>query len=578
MLRCLHIKHLAIVRELTLELGPGLNLLTGETGAGKSILVDALALVLGGRSGPEMIRAAEERASVEAEFDVSSNRAARAFLEERGYPVESGSIVSRREILAQGRGRAFLGGSLAPVSDLKALGSTLVDVHGQHQQQTLLQATNHGGVLDCHAGLADSLEAMAGAARRLGAATARLDSMREGAQRLAQRVDMLRYQIEEIDRAAVRPGERQTLRAERDMLRNAESIFRHSREAYEALYEGDAASLARLTEAIRALRELARFDPALQEHLARAETARADLQESAFFLRDYPSRLTFEPRRLETIDDRIQALEALLRKHSPGGGEEDLLRRRAEAAEELSQLVGGGETVEDLEKRVEELRAEALRIAATLSRARRAAAGALEGKVETELADLAMATSRFAVDVRHRPAPGSGLWVEGEEVAVDAAGYDVVEFLLAANPGEPLAPLASVASGGELSRVMLALEGALRREAEPRVLVFDEVDAGIGGAVAEVVGRKLRALARRHQVICVTHLPQIASHADRHVLVGKRAAAGRTEVTVESLDDRGKVQELARMLAGEKVTPAALRHAAELRARGRQTLGPEAGG
>jgi len=578
MLRCLHITNLAIVRELTLELGRGLNLLTGETGAGKSILVDALALVLGGRSGPEMIRAGEERVSVEAEFDLSANRTARAFLEERGYAMEGGSIVARREILAQGRGRAFAGGSLAPLSDLKALAATLVDVHGQHQQQTLLQPANHRDLLDRHAGLEDGLETMAGAARRLETATARLDSMREGAQRLAQRVDALRYQIEEIDRAAVHPGERQALRAERDLLRNAESILRHAREAYEALYEGEAASLARLAEAIRALRDLARFDPVLQEHLARAETARADLQESAFFLRDYPGRLNFEPHRLEQIDDRIQALDALLRKHAPGGCEEDVLRRRDQAAEELSQLVGGGETVEDLQERVEELAGEALRVAADLSRARRVAARALETTVETELAGLAMAKSRFAIDIRQRPSPGSGLWVEGEEVAVDGTGYDVVEFLLAANPGEPLAPLASVASGGELSRVMLALEGALRREAEPRVLVFDEVDAGIGGAVAEAVGRKLRALARRHQVICVTHLPQIASHADRHILVSKRAAGGRTEVTVETLDDQGKVRELARMLAGEKVTPAALRHAAELRARGRQPVGPEAGG
>jgi len=578
MLRCLHITHLAIVRELTLDLGRGLNLLTGETGAGKSILVDALSLVLGGRSGPEIVRAGEERASVEAEFDVSSNRAATAFLDGRGYATDGGSIVVRREILAHARGRAFAGGSLAPISDLKAFGATLVDVHGQHQQQSLLQAGSHRELLDRHAGLGDGLETMAGAARRLETATGRLMTMREGAQRLAQRVDALRYQIEEIDRAAVRTGERQALRAERDLLRNAEAILRHARQAYEALYEGEAASLARLGEAIRSFRELARFDSALLEPLARAETARADLQESAFLLRDYPSRLHFEPHRLEQIDDRIQVLETLLRKHAPGGDEEDLLRRRELAAEELTQLVGGGESVEDLERRVEELKTEALRDAAGLSVARRAAARELERRVQAELAELAMEKSRFAVDIRHRPAPGSGLWVEGEEITVDATGYDVVEFLLAANPGEPLAPLASVASGGELSRVMLALEGALRRDGEPRVLVFDEVDAGIGGAVAETVGRKLRALARRHQVICVTHLPQIASHADRHVLVSKRAAAGRTEVAVEILDDQGKVRELARMLAGEKVTPAALRHAAELRSRGRQRVGPEAEG
>lgn len=578
MLRCLHITHLAIVRELTLDLGPGLNLLTGETGAGKSILVDALTLVLGGRSGPEMIRAGAERASVEAELDVASNRAARVCLEQRGYPIDNGAIVARREILAQGKGRAFLGGSLAPLSDLRALGAILVDLHGQHQQQTLLHAVNHRDLLDRHAGLDADLEEMAGAARRLEAASARLSSLREGAQRLAQRVDMLRFQIDEIERAAVLPGERDALRAERELLRNAEAILRQSREAYEALYEGEGAALSRLAEAMRGLRDLTRFDPVLHDHLARAESARADLLEVAFLLRDYPSRLNFEPHRLQAIDDRIQALETLLRRHAPGGSEEDLLRRRDEAKEELSQLVGGGETVEDLEKRVEELRSEALRIASSLSRARRAAARTLEREVEKELAGLAMAKSRFAVGIHHRSAPGSGLRAGGEEVAVDGAGYDVVEFLLSANPGEPLAPLASVASGGELSRLMLALEVVLRRESEPRVLVFDEVDAGIGGAVAEAVGRRLHALSRHHQVICVTHLPQIASYADRHVRVGKRQAHGRTEVEVDVLDDQGKVRELARMLAGEKVTPAALRHAAEMRARGHKPAGPEAGG
>jgi DNA repair protein RecN (Recombination protein N) len=575
MLRFLHIANLAIVHDLTLELGPGLNLLTGETGAGKSILVDALELVLGGRSGSDMLRSGAERAFVEAEFDVTSNRAARVFLEERGYPLEAGAIVARREILAHGKGRAFLGGSLAPVSDLKSMGGLLVDLHGQHQQQTLLHPANHRDPLDRHAGLDAQLEGMADISRRLAAAMSRLVSLREGAQRLLQRVDALRYRIEEIDRVAPVPGEREALRSERELLRNAETILRLSRVAYEALYEGESAALPRLAEAIRSLRELTRFDTGMGETLERAESARADLQEAAVALRDYPSRLNFEPHRLEAIDDRILTLETLLRKHAPGGGEEDLLRLRDEATQEIEQLVGGAETVEDLEARVEDLRTETLRHATSLSRARRAAAQALEREVERELVGLAM-RARFAIDFRTRPSAGSGLWVEGEEVAVDETGYDVVEFLLSANPGEPLAPLASVASGGELSRVMLALEVVLRKDAEARVLVFDEVDTGIGGAVAEAVGRKLAALSRHHQVICVTHLPQIAAHADRHVLVRKRAARGRAEVEVETLDDEGRVQELARMLAGEKITPAALRHAAEMRARGRAAITPRA--
>jgi len=576
MLRCLHITHLAIVRELTLDLGPGLNLLTGETGAGKSILVDALSLVLGGRSGTEMIRSGAERASVEAEFDVSSNRAARQCLEERGYRVEDGTIVVRREILAQGKGRAFVGGSLAPVADLRALGTILVDLHGQHQQQSLLTPANHRDLLDRHAGLDAELDEMAAVARRLEAAVARLAALREGADRRAARLDLLRSRVDEIDRAAVLPEERSRLRAERDLLRNAETILRHARQSYDALYEGEGAALSRLAEAIRDLRELARFDASLQELLARAESSRTDLQDISVMLRDYPGRLQFEPQRLEAIDDRIQHLEALLRRHAPGGNEDDLLRLAGEAKAELDELTGGTQSAEEIDRLVQDLRGEALRRAASLSRARSAAARILEREIEKELAGLAMTKSRFAIDIRRRVAAGSGLRAGDDDVAVDGTGYDVVEFLLAANPGEPPGPLSEVASGGELSRVMLAFEVVLRREAEPRSLVFDEVDAGIGGAVAEAVGRRLKALSRQHQVICVTHLPQIASYADRHVRVGKRQARGRTEVEVDVLDDDGKVEELARMLAGETVTPAALRHAAEMRARGHKPAVPEA--
>jgi DNA repair protein RecN (Recombination protein N) len=568
MLRNLHISNLAIIRDLMLDVGPGLTLLTGETGAGKSILVDALAILLGGRAGPEVIRGGADRASVEAVFDVARNRAASAYLEERGYPVEGGTIVVRREVLAQGKGRAALGGTLAPLIDLKNLGALLIDLHGQHEQQTLLHPARHRDLLDRHAGLDEDLRGMGVVHVDLNASQARLASMREGAQRIAQRLDLLRFEIEEIDRAAVRPGERDALRAERELLRNAEAIQRAARAGYEALYEGDGAALGRLAEAIRSVRDLARFDPEMDESVERADAALAELQELAFALRDYPSRLDFEPNRLEAIEERLQLLETLVRKHAAGGGEEGILEVRRAAAEELALLAGGGETVADLERRVDGLRAEALRLGQRLSRGRRAAAEALERRVGRELRDLALERSRFAVDFRLRGAPGSGLWVEGEEIAVDAGGYDVVEFLLSANQGEALAPLGSVASGGELSRVMLALEVALRRDAEARTLVFDEVDAGIGGAVAEAVGRRLRALSESHQVICVTHLPQIASQADRHVRVSKRLTGGRTEVVLEVLNGEGQVRELARMLAGTTVTAAALRHAAELRARG----------
>jgi DNA repair protein RecN (Recombination protein N) len=568
MIRCLHISNLAIIREATLDLGPGLNVLTGETGAGKSIVVDALALVLGGRSEAEMIRAGEPRASVEALFDVGGRPAAAAFLAERGYALEGDGVLARREIAPLGKGRAFLGGTLAPVQDLKALGALLVDLHGQHQHQSLLDPARHRALLDRQGDFGGDPQAMARAAADLRAAEARLASMRDGAQRIAQRIDMLRFQVEEIDRAAVKPGERAALRAEKELQRNAGTILRHCRLAYEALYDSESAALSRLSESLREVRELLRFDPALEAEWSRAEAARSELLELSVLLRDYPARMSFEPHRLEAIEERLVLLEGLLRKYAPGGDEDGILAHREAAARELSELGGGGETVADLEARVESLRQEALRIAARLSRQRHETAAALERRLERELGDLAMGRTRFAVDFRSEPAAGSGIWVEGEEVAVDAAGYDVVEFYLSANQGEALRPLASVASGGELSRIMLALEVVLRLQSESRSLVFDEVDAGIGGAVAEAVGRKLKALAATHQVICVTHLPQIASQADRHVVVSKRAARGRTEVDLEVLDEAGQVRELARMLAGERVTSTALRHAAELLQRG----------
>jgi len=367
MLRCLHITNLAIVRELTLDLGPGLNLLTGETGAGKSILVDALSLVLGGRSGTEMIRSGADRASVEAEFDVTSNRAARQCLDERGYRVEDGSIVVRREILAQGKGRAFVGGSLAAVADLRALGSILVDLHGQHQQQVLLTPASHRDLLDRHAGLDAELDEMAAAARRLQEAVARQSALRDGADRREARVDLLRSRADEIGRSAVQPGERARLRAERDLLRNAETILRHARQSYDTLYEGEGAAVSRLAEAIRDLRELARFDASLRDDLARAESARADLQDISAMLRDYPERLQFEPQRLQAIDDRIQMLEALVRRHAPGGDEGDLLRLGVEAKAELDVLTGGADSREEIDRLVQTLGDEALSRACDVS-------------------------------------------------------------------------------------------------------------------------------------------------------------------------------------------------------------------
>jgi len=568
MIRCLHVSNLALIREVALELQPGLNLLTGETGTGKSILVDALSFALGGRAGAELIRSGADRAAVQIEFEVGEGSAAAAFLAERGYPIEDGCVVARREVGIEGRSRAFLGSVMAPIADLKSLAALIVDLHAQHQHQSLLSPARHREILDRQADLQVELRAMAEAWREFDTARARLVSLRDGVQLVAQRIDTLRFQVNEIDAAAIGPDERATLRAERDLLRSADAIIRLSAGAFEVLYDGDGAALARIADGLRMVRELCRFDPDLQGDVERVEAARTEIEELARRMRDYPSRISSDPNRLQAVEDRLVLLEELQRKYAPNGDEPAILAHRDAAADELAQLTDGGETVADLETRVDRLRETARVRAVELSSRRRAAAVDLEGKVETELAAVAMKNTRFAVDFRLAADPGNGILIEGDEVAVDATGCDVVEFMLSANRGEALRPLATVASGGELSRIMLALDLVFRSTSEPRTLVFDEVDAGIGGAVAESVGRRLRDLSRRHQVICVTHLPQIASHADHHVVVAKKSAGGRTEVALRNLDEAGQVKELARMLAGERITPAALRHAAEMRARG----------
>ena len=577
MIRCLHVQNLAIIKDATLDLGPGLNLLTGETGAGKSILVDALLVGLGARADTELLRTGEERGSVQVEFEVGGNAAALEFLAAKGYESEGGALVIRREIVPPGRSRAFIGGLLASLADLRALAALLLAIHGQHHHQVLLDPARHRELLDRQAGLGPLLVRMAAAAAALAEAGARLGSMRDGAQRLAQRIDMLRWQVQEIDAAALAPDGRAALRTERDMLRNAEALLNHGRGALDALYDGEGSALARLAEGVRAAREVARYDAGLADDMARVEAARAEIEEMAYRLRDFVERLSPDPERLQAVDDRMQLLEALQRKYAPGGDEASILAYRDAAAAELQQLTGGGESVADLERRVQALREAALEVALELSRRRRAAAAGLEGAIEAGLGEMAMPGTRFAIDFRHRPSPGSGLWVEGEEVAVDGAGCDVVEFLLSANRGEALRPLAAVASGGELSRIMLALEVVLLGSAASRTLVFDEVDAGIGGAVAEVVGRKLKALARTHQVLCVTHLAPIATLADRHVRVAKKVARGRTEVVIEPLDGAGRVREVARMLAGETVTPTALKHAADMLERAGGRAAPPSG-
>ncbi|HEV8337271.1 MAG TPA: DNA repair protein RecN [Candidatus Polarisedimenticolia bacterium] len=567
MIRYLRIRNLAIIREISFEISPGFTVITGETGAGKSILVDSLALLMGERCGADRIRAGEESASAEAVFDVSRQEALRPFLEERGWEPEEGEMILRREIQSGGKSRSFVGSRLASLADLKSLGERLVDLHGQHDHQTLLRTAEQLPLLDrfCDHGAAlGEIRAPWEEIRRL---RARLETLRQDRLELARRVEMLRFQAEEIDRAAVVPGEIERLKRERGLVRNQEKIRQLALTALDRLYEGEGAALPGLDGALSSARELARLDPEMAGALGRAEEARPALAELAQALREAGRERESDPSRLEAIESRLASLESLARKY--GSDEAAILEFGKRAKDELEELLSPEGSEEGLERKLAEAAADFAARAAALSSGRRRGGRLLEKEVKRQLSELGMEGTEFRVDSEITPDPGSPVLRDGEAVRFDSAGYDRVDFRISTNPGEPPRPLARVASGGELSRIMLAVHLVLRGAADETVRVFDEVDAGIGGRVAEAVGRKLRKLSQGGQVLCVTHLPQIASMADHHLVVSKKVIQGRTEVRVDELDRKGSVREVARMLGGERISDLTLRHAEEMVARGR---------
>jgi DNA repair protein RecN (Recombination protein N) len=557
MIKLLTIKNIALAAQVELEPGSGLNLLTGETGAGKSILVDALGLLLGARATADLIRTGEEQAVVQGEFESPEAAAA---LEALGLPVEGDEVIIRREVQASGRGRASVNGALVPVATLRELAPKLAAIHGQHEPQGLLDPETHLMVLDQHAGLVAEADAVGEPYRRVRAAEAELASLRRDRREAERRREMLEFQAAEIEKAGLAPGEEEELRREKVVQLNAGRLAALSTEAYGLLHEDEAAVLARLGQVYRRVEELAAIDTRFSPLLEGRAEAKAHLEEMALFLRDYQDGLQVSPGRLDEIEARLALIERLKRKY--GATVEEVVAFGARCREELQALA----SPEERERELEAERAQAgeayLKAASALSRRRRAEARDMEKKVEAELAQLAMDKTRFRVFFTPDAVDG----VEGDPDQWTERGLEAAEFLLSPNPGEELRPLARVASGGELSRILLALKSVASTAdgARGQTMVFDEVDAGIGGRVAEVVGRKLRAIADRHQVLCVTHLPQIASLADRHFVVRKRLERGRTWTDVDLLDSSDRVEEVARMLGGETITEAARKHAREM--------------
>jgi DNA repair protein RecN (Recombination protein N) len=528
MLRFLRIRNLAVIEAVEVEFDDGFNVLTGETGAGKSILVEAVGLLLGARASADLVRTGEAQASIEALFESANGE----------------ELIVRREISSQGRSRSFINGALATAAALRDLSQRLVELHGQHEHQALLDPLTHLPLLDVYAGLEPLAGRVASAWGALRNLREQLDRSRMDAREKAARLELIAFQLSEIEKAAPRAGEDEELAAAKSVLANAERLQRLCEESYATLYERDEAVLASLGSVWKRIGELAAIEPQFGPYLEARDAIKSQLEDLAFFLRSYADGIDATPGRLQQVEDRLALLERVKRKYGPTL--DDVIARGAALARERDLLGGAGEKEDDLQKALAAATDGYLRVARELSAKRRRAAVTFAKAIESLLGELAMSRTRFEVRFNEGEL-GDERWSE--------RGIDDAEFFVSPNPGEDLRPLARIVSGGELSRVMLALKTlAAGDAAAAKTLIFDEVDAGIGGRVADVVGAKLAELGRRFQVLCITHLPQIAARATTQFRIEKHVRGSRTVTSVTRLDAGARVEELARMIGGAAIT------------------------
>lgn len=555
MLQELHVHNLAIAEHIEIEFSRGFNVLTGETGAGKSIIIDAVSLLIGGRAQAELVRDGAESCRVEALFDISALPELRAQLEALDLAAGDELLITR-EVTAAGRSRCRINGRLTTVATLAEIGRLLVDIHGQHAHQSLLNPENHLAWLDAAAGaeVAQLKKEVQELWQRWHSMAQRLARWNEEVRERARRRDLLQFQVEEIDEAGLVPGEDELLREERQRLANAERLYEHIVRAYALIEQGNRTSgggiLDLIGEAEHALVEAVQWDKELQGVLELIQSASTQLQEAGHELRRRSEGIDANPDRLAEVESRLALIARLARKY--GETVDQILAFRDACARELEQEDADEHARERLEVELEQVAADLTERALRLSELRRQAAAALARQVEAELQELAMEGARFAVEISRVPADASetGLWIDGEKVRCTKRGIDRVEFLFSANPGERLRPLARVASGGELSRLMLAIKGLLARHDRVPTLIFDEVDTGIGGRTASAVAERIARIAQSHQVLVVTHLAQIASAAHRHFLVEKVIERDRAQTRVRHLEAGQRTAEIARMLDG----------------------------
>jgi DNA repair protein RecN (Recombination protein N) len=575
----LRLENYAVIDNVAVEFAPGLNLLTGETGAGKSILIDALALLLGEKASTDVIRAGAERAVIAAVFEAepASEIPLSRILEANGLDEsDDGSLILRREIASGGKGRVFVNNQPATVAVLRQFAGYLAIIHAQNESMLSFDGPARLALLDAFAG--SELGSVNAAFSAWKQVRARIADLEQGEQDRLRLVDLWIFQKLEIEEAKLQSGEDEELETRKRVLANAEKIYNAAMNAFDLLYEGNASTASSLRAAQKQVEELSRFEPKFQEALSALETARISVEDVGATLRDYAGGIQASPERLAQVEDRLALLDRLKRKYGPSL--EDVIKFGAEAARKLDEVENKDETLRQLRAELAQAAAEYLRAARALAKKRAEAARKLEKLVEAEINDLAM-KSAFAIQITSSEEEGN--WT--------ASGLDQVVYLISTNPGEPLRQLEHIASGGELSRVMLALKvsvesgatekkgvagharvarallpanaGRVRVSAQ-RTLVFDEIDTGIGGRAAEAVGKKLKALARSNQVLCVTHLPQIATFADHHYVIEKKESAGRTRTSIRAVTGDARTEEVARMLSGAKLTETSRKHAEQM--------------
>jgi DNA repair protein RecN (Recombination protein N) len=555
----LRLENYAVIDNLAVEFAAGLNLLTGETGAGKSILIDALALLLGEKASSDVIRANADRAVINAVFEVDerTEKSITRILEANGIDPneEDESIILRREIAAGGKGRVFINNQPATVAVLRQLAPHLATIHAQNESILSFDAAARLDLLDAFAGT--QLDAVGEAFASWRAIARRIEELEHGEQDRLRLLDLWTFQKKEIEDAKLHPGEDERLEAEKRVLANAEKIYSAAMNAFDLLYEGGASTSSSLRTAQKHIEELSRYEPKFQEALAAIETARISVEDVGATLRDYAGGIQASPEHLAEVEDRLAALDRLKRKYGPSL--EDVIHHGEEVSRKLSEVENKDEILAQLRRELAQAADEYLRSARGISKKRYEAARKLEKLVEAEINDLAMKCN-FHIEA-------SGTDEEGNWTA---SGFDHVVYLISTNPGEPLRRLEHIASGGELSRVMLALKASVeagqgkKKTGAQRTLVFDEIDTGIGGRAAEAVGKKLKTLSRANQVLCVTHLPQIATFADHHYLIEKKTSAERTRTSVRLIAGEERTEEVARMLSGAKLTDTSRKHAEQM--------------